>query len=111
MWGGSIARPSETHHFMKETTTKYKHTDQALTMMKFGFKQRNRFGCWNVRTMQEGTRFTQIVKEMQNYNISVLGLSEIRWGDNGKLQLNDGELLLYSCRPADADHRSWLVSH
>lgn len=39
-------------------------------------KPRIRFGCWNIKTMFEGARLATIYKEMQNFKLSFLGLSE-----------------------------------
>ena len=41
--------------------------------------------AWNVRTMFEASRIAQIAKEMRQYNISILGISEARWIRSGKL--------------------------
>ena len=38
----------------------------------------------------------QVAKEMKNYKIRVLGLSETRWLQLGQLRLSSGEQLLYS---------------
>ena len=46
-------------------------------------KQQTSIGCWNVRTMAEATRKAQVAKEMAEYGIEVLGLSEARWKGMG----------------------------
>ena len=38
-----------------------------------------RVATWNIRTMYEAGRTIQVVREMKNYKIGVLGLSETRW--------------------------------
>ncbi len=53
-------------------------------------------GTWNVKTMYQMGKTAQIVAEMQNYNISLLGISETRWIQSGQQRLESGELVLYS---------------
>jgi len=48
-------------------------------------KRRTTIGCWNVRTMAEATRAGQVAKEMLDYGIEVLGISE-----GGQRQLGEG---------------------
>ena len=37
-----------------------------------------RVATWNIRTMHEAERIIQVAREMKNYNIGVLVLSETR---------------------------------
>ena len=37
----------------------------------------------------------QIAKEMQNHNLDILGISECRWTESGKLRLISEELVVY----------------
>ena len=60
-----------------------------------------RIGTWNIRTMYETGRTVQVVKEMRNYNIAILGLSEVRWLRAGQMRLTSGETLLYSGHTED----------
>ena len=39
-------------------------------------------GAWNVRTMYETGKAAQIEREMNKYNIQILGISESRWTGN-----------------------------
>jgi len=39
--------------------------------------------CWDVRTMAEATRAGQVAKEMLNYGVEELGISEARWKGMG----------------------------
>ena len=61
-------------------------------------KQQLRIAAWNVRTMYETGRTAQVVKEMQRYNINILGVSEMRWTDSGTFTINSGEQIIYSGR-------------
>ena len=55
-----------------------------------------RLATWNIRTMFETGRTTQVAREMKRYNICLLGLSETRWLQAGQQKLASGETLLYS---------------
>ena len=50
---------------------------------------------WSVRTMYEGGKCAQAVAEMRRYNISILGISEMRWNTCGKMITAAGEMVLY----------------
>ena len=58
-------------------------------------KNRTNIGTWNVRTLYETGKLAQLIKEMQKYNIEILGISEMRWTGNGTMQ-SDGCQVLYS---------------
>ena len=59
-------------------------------------KRRTTIGCWNVRTMAEATRAGQVAKEMLDYGIEVLEISEARWKGMGSVTLQSGETVVYS---------------
>ena len=52
-------------------------------------------GCWNVRTMAETTWARQVAKEMKEYGIEVLGISETRWKGMGSVTLESREKVVY----------------
>ena len=61
---------------------------------------------WNVRTMYETGRCEQIAKEMRNYGIDVLGISEARWNQSGMIPLSKGEQVLYFGIENENDHHT-----
>ena len=61
-----------------------------------GPKQKIRVGAWNVRTMYETGKSAQVIREMQRYNLDILGVSECRWTGNGRQVARDGTVILYS---------------
>ena len=63
---------------------------------------------WNVRTMHMIGKSAQIAKEMQNFNLDILGISKCRWTESGKLKLASGESVIYSGRE-DGMHRSGVA--
>ena len=58
-----------------------------------------RLATWNIRTMYETGKTIQVAREMKNYKMGVLGLSETRWLPSGQLRLSSGEQL--------RTHRGW----
>jgi endonuclease/exonuclease/phosphatase family metal-dependent hydrolase len=65
-----------------------------------------RLGCWNVRTMWEQGRTAQVLTEMRNYRIDILGISETRWKGTEKKRLNTGEMMLSSGQKEGSKHYS-----
>ena len=53
-------------------------------------------GTWNVRTMYETGKTTQVATEMRYYNLSISGISESRRTGSGQRRLITGDLLLFS---------------
>ena len=61
-------------------------------------KKKMRVACWNVRTLYQTGKLAQVVREFDNYNLDILGISEARWTGTGKRQLALGHTILYSGR-------------
>ena len=59
-------------------------------------KAKTRIGTWNVRTMYEASKATQVANEMRRYNIEVLGIAECRWNCSGMITLATKEKIIYS---------------
>ena len=53
-------------------------------------------GCWNVRTMFAAGKLEEVSREMNNYGLDILGISEARWTGSGKTVGPQGEVILYS---------------
>ena len=49
------------------------------TMMTFAMKRTTKLGCWNVRSLRQVGRLKQVCAEMINYDLDILGLSEVRY--------------------------------
>ncbi|XP_073839020.1 uncharacterized protein [Musca autumnalis] len=77
---------------IKETSTKTKSTST------FAFKRRTKIACWNVRTLYECGKLSQLAKEREKMGIDILGVSECRWNGSGLHRLQSGETLIYSGR-------------
>ncbi|XP_055387796.1 craniofacial development protein 2-like [Condylostylus longicornis] len=50
--------------------------------------------------MKEQSKLAQIEKEMIRYKVKILGLSGIRWPDQGEISTSNNNILLYSGNPA-----------
>ena len=53
-------------------------------------------GKWNVRTLWETEKCAQAAREMQRYNLALMGMCELRWTGHGETELQTRETLLYS---------------
>lgn len=60
----------------------------AIQCLKWGSflsaKSLTRIGTWNVRTLYQCGKLEQVLQEFKNYNMDILGLSEVRWTGSGK---------------------------
>ena len=75
-------------------------------------KKMLRIGNWNVRTMYSVGKTAQVVREMQRYNLDILGISECRWSGSGRLKTRTGETILYSGRDDNIHQRRWkMIGH
>ena len=54
-----------------------------------------RIGTWNVRTMYQAGKFENVKAEMNRCHIDVLGISEVRWLQSGKI-ISDDITMVYS---------------
>jgi hypothetical protein len=72
------------------------------TRMKWTMK----IGFWNVRTLREYGKLKQVEKEMTNYKLNIIGLSEIQWKDNGEIKTQNGNSLIFSDISEDKEHRN-----
>lgn len=59
-------------------------------------KHATKIGPWNICTMYQAGKASQIAVEMKQYNLSIIGLSDIRWTQAGKTKLSSGETVIYS---------------
>ena len=58
-------------------------------------KQQTTFRCWNARPMAEAKWTAHMAKEMAEYGIEVLGISETRWKEMGSTKLESGMKMVY----------------
>ncbi|KAI8121519.1 Craniofacial development protein 2 [Lucilia cuprina] len=53
-------------------------------------------GQWNVRTLWEPSRLTQLESQFGKFNVAVLDINEMRWHGKGQLVSANGNVVLYS---------------
>ncbi|KAI8491212.1 hypothetical protein Bbelb_308450 [Branchiostoma belcheri] len=58
-------------------------------------KGETKIGTWNVRTLYQTGKMAQLLKEFEEYQLNILGISEMRWTGSGKL-CSDGKTVLSS---------------
>ena len=58
-------------------------------------KKTTKFGTWNARTLFQCGKLDQIIHEMDNYSLEILGISEMRWTGKGKMSKGN-KTILYS---------------
>lgn len=63
--------------------------------LKFGRKSSIKIGTWNVRSMFQPGKIHNTIQEMKRLNISILGISEMRWPQSGKCTI-DGYTIFYA---------------
>jgi len=79
--------------------------DGRLQLEGTALKTRGRIlkiATWNVRTLYQAGKFDSILQEMDRLKLDILGLSETRWTDDGKIS-RDEHTMLYS---GGEDHQS-----
>lgn len=91
---GLISRSLKNTLITETSTLNSKRS--PTTMTTFGFKQRIMIGTWNIRTLTEPSRLEQVCREMSAYNIEILGLSEVRWLNDGSTRTSNGNTFIYS---------------
>ncbi len=69
---------------------------RSATESLLGPKVKLRLGAWNVRTMYEASKSAQVIREMERYQLDILGISECRWTGSGRQLTSDGSVILYS---------------
>lgn len=52
------------------------------------FKNKIRFGTWNVKSLYMAGKLDNATKEMQRLKMDILGVSEVRWPNSGRIQSN-----------------------
>lgn len=89
---------------MEETENGIQRTMEAL----FSTKTITRFGTWKVRTLYQSGRLAQLLKEFDDYRLYILGMSEMKWIESGRI-ISDGKTILNSCHEDRHEHGVGLV--
>jgi len=55
--------------------------------------------------LREYGKLKQVEKEMTNYKLDIMGLSEIEWKDNGEIKTQNGNSLIFWGISEDKEHK------
>ena len=58
-------------------------------------RKKIRIATWNVRTLHKSGKIDNVKKEMERMKVDILGLSEVRWTGDGKIN-EDNKIIVYS---------------
>ena len=68
-----------------------------------------KLGFWNVRTLYQTGKLAQATNELNQYNLDLMGMAEVRWTGSGKHKLATGETIIWSGRQDDNHHEGVAV--
>ena len=54
-----------------------------------------KIGTWNVRTLYQPGKFENLIQEMQNVNLDIVGIAKTHWMEEGKL-IQENHAMIYS---------------
>lgn len=58
-------------------------------------RHKHRFATWNVRSLMRTGKLKVVCKEMDYYDVDILGLAETRWRGKGHFTASDGKTVIY----------------
>lgn len=60
--------------------------------IKLKYRGDIRIGTWNVKTMSQGGKIHNAIKEMTQMKLNILGVSEMRWPRSGSMNIQDHQI-------------------
>ena len=72
-------------------------------------KRTTRIGTWNVRTLYQTGKLSQVVREFDKYRLDLLGLCETRWTGSDKRSLQSGHTFIFSGNITDHEQGVGLL--
>ena len=81
-------------------------TNSRMSVLSVSTKLRA--GFWNIHTMYETGKQAQVLREMKQNRLHILGVSESRWTDFGKKTTSKGETIIFSGR-RDGQHHEGVA--
>ena len=114
--GGLCVWPAPTPRkktIATETDTEKKHANGARgetsqARWRTFSRQNIKYGWAHVRTLYQAGKLQQVLREMTNYKVEILCVSEARWTDSGRRILASGHTIFYSGR-TDNLHRGGVA--
>ena len=67
-------------------------TDGIIKSIRIGLrtsKNAIKIATWNVRTIYQRGKIDNAIQEMASMKVDILGVSEMRWTESGKIKKND----------------------
>ena len=58
-------------------------------------KATTKIATWNVRSLYQTIKLAQVIKEFENYNLAILGVTEMRWTGSEEIKKKDKTILYY----------------
>ena len=74
----------------------------------FTAKNITKLGIWNVRTLNQYGRLEQLLQVFDDYRLDILGVSEVRWTNSGRINQNN-KTFMYSGHDVRHEHGVGLV--
>jgi hypothetical protein len=75
--------------FLGEISSSRSHYSKKNNKGKKNEQHSYKIGTWNVRTLNGGGKLENLKKEMQKNEVSILGVSEVRWKGKGEIRSGD----------------------
>ena len=91
-----MTRCSQTHQGAAGLKTHLQPETLLYKNLRFLSHNSVFLGTWNVRTLWETGKCAQAAREMQRYNLTLMGMGEVRWTGHEETKLQTGKTLLYS---------------
>jgi len=79
----------------KEEHKEKDHKEEDRGIREDKRKERLKIGTWNVRTMRRPGKLTNVIGEMRKADLDILGLSEVRWREEGDF-VSEGVRVIYT---------------
>ena len=56
-------------------------------------KTTTKIATWNVRILYQTSKLAHFIKKFENYNLAILGVTEMRWTESGNIKKKDATIL------------------
>jgi hypothetical protein len=70
-----------------------KRLEEMVTTRRRNENRRLRIGTWNVRTLKKVGKLENLKREVERYKMDVVGISEMRWTDEGDFWSEDYRII------------------
>ena len=94
----SNSREEDDRVLLEAKMTEVDESQKEVNSLKnliFSSKTISKIATWDVRTLFQCGKVDQVIRAMENCDLKMLGISEMRWTGSGQL-LKGGKNILYS---------------